>query len=139
MDGCGAQKENHERRLVHIQYIRDVARSRKIGGCVVTVIPTRRPRRHLSTRRSHVARIIEDEGQKYRIGLGRFPDGAPAEVFVDVVGKAGSAIQMHVETAAILVSLLLQHGVPFTTIKHSIAGPVAAALDLFSDDDGGTP
>ena len=103
----------------------------------MTLILIIRPRHHLPNKRPAEAEVFEFEGQKYRASLGRFDDGTPGELFIDAVGKAGSAIQMHVETAAILVSLLLQHGVPFTTIKHSIAGPVAAALDLFSDDDGG--
>ena len=81
--------------------------------------------------------MFEFEGQKYRAALGRFPDGTPAEIFIDAIGKAGSAIQTHVETAAILASLLMQYGVPLTVIKHSIAGPLAAALDPF--DDGGAP
>ena len=99
----------------------------------MTVIP-QRPRRYLPTRRPHEAATIEHQGQKFRVSLGRYPTGEPAEIFIDAVGNAGSAIQMHVETAAILASLLLQHNVPLATIKHSIAGPIAAALDLFSEN-----
>jgi hypothetical protein len=58
-----------------------------------------RQRRRLPSRRSAEARIFEYEGQKYRAALGRYPDGAPAEIFVDAVGKA-----------AILASLLMQEG-----------------------------
>ena len=78
--------------------------------------------------------MFEFEG--HRAALGRFPDGTPAEIFIDAIGKAGSAIQTHVETAAILVSLLLQHGVALDAIRHSISGPVAIALDLFSTVGG---
>jgi hypothetical protein len=69
------------------------------------------------------------------------PPCEPAELFIDAVGKAGSAIQMHVETAAILVSLLLQHSVPLATVKHSIAGPAAAALalELFTENSCSSP
>ena len=100
----------------------------------MTLIPTRQRRRPPS-RRSAEAEVFEFDGQKYRAALGRFPDsGAPAEIFIDAVGKAGSAIQQHVETAAILVSLLLQHGVALDAIKHSIGGPIKRALDLFDEE-----
>jgi hypothetical protein len=103
------------------------------GGRVVThLIIIRHQRRCLSTRRPAKAEVFEFEGQKYRAALGRFPDGTPAEIFIDAVGKAGSAIQQHVETAAILASILMQHGIPLDQIRHSISGPVEVALGLFS-------
>ena len=100
----------------------------------MTVIP-HRPRRYLPTRRPHEAETIEHEGQKFRVSLGRYPTGEPAEIFIDAVGKAGSAIQQHVETAAILASLLMQYGIPLDQIQHSISGPIAHALDLFSTEN----
>jgi hypothetical protein len=102
-----------------------------------TIIPNRPDRRRPPDRRPHEATIIEDGGQKYRIGLGRYSDGKPCELFIDVVGKSGSTLQRHVEGSAILASLLMQYGVPLSVIKHSIAGPLATALGLL--DDGGTP
>jgi hypothetical protein len=108
------------------------------GGTVVTtgtgtnsVIPARN---HLSTRRSAEIHEREYEGQPFRFTIGRDHNGAPAELFVDAIGKAGSAIQMNVEVAAILVSLLLQHNVPLSTIAHSITGPIKVGLDLFSEN-----
>ena len=35
---------------------------------------------------------------------------------------------MHANDAAVLASLLLQHGVTAAAIRHSIAGPLATAL-----------
>jgi hypothetical protein len=39
---------------------------------------------------------------------------------------------INAETAAILASLCLQHGVAPETIKHSVNGPIAVALDHFT-------
>jgi hypothetical protein len=100
-------------------------------------IPTIPPRHSPATRRSAEAIITEDEGQKYRVALGRDAGGKPCEVFIDVIGKSGSALQRHVEVSAILASLLMQYGVPISVIVHSIAGPLATALSLL--DEGGPP
>ena len=53
----------------------------------------------------------------------------------DIPGKFGSTLQQHAETSAILVSLLLQHGVELHVIKHSISGPIAHALSLADAED----
>jgi prophage regulatory protein len=45
--------------------------------------------------------------------------------------KAGTPLQVNAETAAILTSLLLQHGVDPDVIRHSVNGPIAVALDHF--------
>ena len=87
----------------------------------------------LPHRRSTEAVVFEHEGIRYRASFGRFPTGELAEVFLDVPGKFGSMLQQHAETAAILVSLLLQHGVELHVIKHSISGPIAVALNLAED------
>ena len=71
------------------------------------------------------------DGQTYRATASRFADGRIAELFLDV-GKAGSAVQEQAETAAILTSLLLQHGVAAETIRHSVSGPIAVALEYFN-------
>jgi hypothetical protein len=38
------------------------------------------------------------------------------------------------ETSAILISLLLQHGVALEVVRHSISGPIKRALDLLAGD-----
>ena len=87
----------------------------------------------LPHRRRTEAVVFEHEGIRYRASFGRFPTGELAEVFLDVPGKFGSMLQQHAETSAILVSLLLQHGVELHVILHSISGPIAVALNLAED------
>ena|ERR1035437_67210 len=88
-------------------------------------------RQHLPNRRRSIAFIFEFEGHKYRATASRFEDGRLAEIFLDT-DKAGTRLQLNAETAAILASLCLQHGVDAETIKHSVNGPIAVALDSFT-------
>ena len=90
-------------------------------------------RQRLPNRRSSVTRSFEFDGQIYRATASRFPDGRLAEIFLDC-GKAGSAVQMHAENAAILVSMLLQNGVPYDDIRSNVTGPIAEALNQFYVD-----
>ena len=92
-------------------------------------------RRHLPTRRRNEAVTFEYGGIGYHATFGWFPTGELAEVFLDVPGKFGSMLQQHAETSAILVSLLLQHGVELHVIRHSISGPIAHALSLADAED----
>jgi hypothetical protein len=87
----------------------------------------------LPHRRRTEAVVFEHEGVRYRASFGHLPSGELAEVFLDVPGKFGSTLQQHAETSAILVSLLLQHGVALHAIQHSIRGPIAVALNLAED------
>ncbi len=80
-------------------------------------------------KRPSVAFEFEHEGHRYRASISRFDSGELAEIFLDT-GKVNSPKQTHAETSAILVSLLLQHGVAVDVIRHSIAGPIAVALDM---------
>jgi hypothetical protein len=112
----------------------------KVGIQVTTgtnnVIPTRQ---HLPTRRLLVTYERECEGQPYLFALGRDRNGAPAEIFITAIGKAGSALQQHVEVQAILASLLLQFGIPLAVVTHSISGPLKIGLDLFSENSCTSP
>ena len=56
-----------------------------------------------------------------------------AEIFLNT-GKLGTPLQSNAETAAILTSLLLQHGVAPDVIRHSVAGPIAVALAKFGGE-----
>lgn len=89
------------------------------------------PRTALPNRRANASFSFEHEGHRYRATAGRFANGDLAEIFLDV-GKAGTPLQSNAETAAILVSLLLQHGVSVDTIRHSVGGPIAVALGRFA-------
>jgi ribonucleoside-diphosphate reductase alpha chain len=90
-------------------------------------------RKRLPNRRGNVSVGFECEGHSYRATAGHFDDGALAEIFLEVPGKLGTPLQSNADTAAILASLLLQHGVPPETIRHSVTGPIAIALSEFSE------
>ena len=66
-------------------------------------------RRRLPHRRGAVALDIEHAGHCYRMHVGYFPNGAVGEVFVDAT-KQNSTLDELAADAAVLLSLLLQHG-----------------------------
>jgi hypothetical protein len=86
-------------------------------------------RRELPTRRAHSVVSFQHDGRHYIAGLGYFPGGELAEVFINVDGKAGSDVAQHAQNVAILVSMLLQMGVKPDAIRHSITGPIATLLE----------
>jgi hypothetical protein len=88
-------------------------------------------RKHLPNRRRSIAFTFEFESHKYRATASHFDDGRLAEIFLDTE-RAGTPLQLNAETAAILASLCLQHGVDAETIRHSVNGPIAVALDHFT-------
>ena len=90
-------------------------------------------RRRLSNRRDNTTIGFECDGFPYRATAGYFPDGTLAEIFLEVPGKAGTPLESNAKNAAILASLLLQHGVSPDAIRHSVTGPVALALAKFSE------
>src|ERR1700737_834333 len=85
-------------------------------------------RERLKDRRGNFSFGFEFEGFAYRATASRFDDGRLAEIFLDVPGKLGTPLQSNANTAAILTSLLLQHGVAPDAIRHSVAGPIAIGL-----------
>jgi hypothetical protein len=95
-----------------------------------------RARERLPNRRSCELFSFDVAGHRYTASFGRFPDGRVAEIFLDT-GKPNTAVQTHASDSAVLVSLLLQHGVCLETIRHSISGPIRKALDVLAADDGG--
>jgi hypothetical protein len=91
-------------------------------------------RRRLPNRRLNRTIKFEYEGHQYLATAGFYPDGITlGELFLHAPGKMGTPLQSNADTAAILVSLLLQHGVDPEVIRHSIAGPVAVAFDMISE------
>jgi hypothetical protein len=91
-------------------------------------------RERLKDRRGNFSLGFEFEGFAYRATASRFDDGRLAEIFLDVPGKLGTPLQSNANTAAILASLLLQHGVASEQIRHSVTGPIAIAIEGFSED-----
>ena len=86
-------------------------------------------RKMLPNRRPSESFGFECEGHRYRATASRFADGSLGELFLDT-GKPNTTLQSNAETSAVLVSLLLQHGVPPHVIGHSIAGPIKIALGM---------
>ena len=70
---------------------------------------------------------FEHRAVAYTATVSFFGDGRLAEIFIDCA-KPGSGVAEHANDAAVLVSLLLQHGVEAAAIRHSISGPLATAL-----------
>src|SRR5262249_36958802 len=71
--------------------------------------PASNSRRRLPQRRSAIAVELEHAGHRFRMQIGRFPDGVQGEVYLDAA-KQNSALDALAADAAILISLLLQHG-----------------------------
>lgn len=95
----------------------------------------------LDDRRAHWLIDFEHEGQRFVGGVGRFPDGQVAELFING-SKFGSAAEASAQEAALVASLALQFGCPLETILHSltrdsVAGGPLGALLLAVVDEGG--
>lgn len=90
-------------------------------------------RRRLPDRRAHETITFRHEGQQFLGGVGRFSDGAIAELFING-SKFGSAAEASAQEAALVASMALQHGCPLDTIKHALTakgvagGPLGALL-----------
>ncbi len=84
-------------------------------------------RQRLPNRRESERFTIDHGGTRYLCTLSAFADGRLAEIFIDC-DKPTSTLAMHVNDAAILASMLLQHGVSPAAIRHSVSGPIATAL-----------
>ena len=79
----------------------------------------RNSRRRLPQRRDAIAVELEHAGHHFRMQIGCFPDGALGEVFLDAA-KQNSALDALAADAAILISLLLQHGATAAEIGHAL-------------------
>ena len=80
---------------------------------------------------------FEHAGIRYTAGIGRFPDGRIAELFMNTA-KHGTSVDVNARDAAVAASLLLQHGCPVETLRRaptsngdgSASGPLARVLDI---------
>jgi hypothetical protein len=77
-------------------------------------------RRILLNRRAHQVIDVDHDGHRYRVGVGRFEDGRPAEIFITST-KVGTAADINARDGALLLSLLLQHNVGIDAIVASIS------------------
>jgi hypothetical protein len=76
-------------------------------------------RRRLPDRRGHELLDFEHGGIHYTAGVGRFEDGAIAEVFLNTA-KCGTAVDSNARDAAVAASLLLQHGCPVDVLQRAL-------------------
>jgi hypothetical protein len=94
-------------------------------------------RQRLPNRRAHEVVAFEHLGVRYLAGVGRFPDGQLAEVFL-TGSKCGTDLDTNARDAAIVCSLALQAGVPAAVIRRALtsnrdgsaSGPLAGVLDM---------
>lgn len=68
---------------------------------------------------------FEYEGRGYDADIGFYPDGRPGEVFIDGA-KIGSREAAELHDAAIMISLLLQFGVPAELLARTIGARIRA-------------
>jgi len=100
-------------------------------------------RQRLPNRRLAETFELEVGGLRYVVSIGRFADGALAEVFISN-GKAGSDSDTAARDSAVVASIALQYGVPLEVICHALmrnrdgsaCGPLSAALDLLAPEAG---
>jgi hypothetical protein len=103
-------------------------------------------RRRLDNRRAAETFGFEIAGLHYVCTIGRFPDGAIAELFL-TNSKPGSQSDSNVRDAGIATSLALQHGCPLNVLRRALlrdshdrpSTPLGVALDIiaeaFTDQD----
>jgi hypothetical protein len=99
-------------------------------------------RKRLPNRRPAIATEFWHRDQRYRCHIGRFPSGGIAELFLDSA-RPNSELDAFAGDAAILISLLLQHGASPAEIGHALrrnpdgspASLIGAALDLIGGDE----
>jgi hypothetical protein len=89
------------------------------------------PRKRLPQRRLHQVVDFQHAGYGYTAGLGFFETGELGEIFINVPGRSGSAIEVFARDAAILASIGLQHGACLDVIRR--------ALTRNSDGSAGSP
>jgi hypothetical protein len=73
----------------------------------------------LADRRGAIALELEHGSHRYRAHVGFYPNGVLGEVFIDAA-KQNNSLDALGADAAILLSLLLQHGVAPEAIGHAL-------------------
>jgi hypothetical protein len=99
-------------------------------------------RRRLADRRAHELRDFEHAGIRFTAGIGRFPEGAIAEIFLNVSGKAGGMVDVLVRDSAVLASLCLQFGATLGEVRQALirnadgsaSGALGALLDRLASE-----
>jgi hypothetical protein len=94
-------------------------------------------RERLPDRRLAESFEIEVAGLRYTCTVGKYPDGAVGEIFLNN-HKSNSAADVNARDSAIVCSLAIQFGADIETIRKALcrdsagraSGPLGAALDL---------
>jgi len=102
-------------------------------------------RRRLADRRTCEGLDFELGGQRYHGTISRFPDGSPAEIFINAA-KADSSADIVARDSAVAVSLALQYGAPVDVLRMALmrdsrggpSGPAAFVLDSLVSELGKT-
>jgi hypothetical protein len=94
-------------------------------------------RQRLPDRRPHELHNFEFNGIRYVAGIGTFPDGSLAEVFLNPAGRVGTDLEAHARDTAITASLALQHGCPLGALRKALTrtgnGGPGSALSYILD------
>lgn len=77
-------------------------------------------RRRLPNRRAAEIATFEFNGFVYTATVGRFPDGTPAEIFLNTA-RTGSELERSTRDGAILTSLALQHEISLNTLRRALS------------------
>jgi ribonucleoside-diphosphate reductase alpha chain len=97
-------------------------------------------RARLPNRRVAESFELEVAGLRYTATIGRFPDGAIGEVFLQN-HKPGSQSDSNARDAAVAASLALQHGCPLQVLQKALlrdsqgrpSTPLGAAIDIIAE------
>lgn len=107
-------------------------------------------RRDLPSRRAHELIPVKFRDHSFTVGIGLYPDGSLAEVFIDSP-KLASDMHSDARDIAVLISIAVQHGTPVKVMRAALsrlergepAGLAAAVLDAiaqaFPPEDDSTP
>jgi hypothetical protein len=88
------------------------------------VLPLRRP-----VRTFDLVHRTETAEQSYQVSVGYFCDGdemTPAEIFLSGC-KVGSAVEAIARDAAILLSIMMQHGIDVRTLRGTVTREASGA------------
>lgn len=93
-------------------------------------------RERLPNKRACQTIAFEQDGSRYCLTVGFYPDMRPGEIFLNH-DRGDSQLDAWASDAAILASLALQHGCTLETIAHALkrdsagraASPIGAAVD----------
>ena len=93
-------------------------------------------RQRLRYRHAHELIDFVHGGFAYTAGIGRFDDGDPAEIFLNVA-KSGTTLETAARDSAIVASIALQHSASVETLRHALTrngdGSASGALGKLLD------